>query len=112
MRATLRAHGIYRASLFPEPAGIAEEIRRRYSSMEYEQELLIISATYGAGGEVVAVSEALRSRVADGRLVVQVDNSLAPDPCPGTRKELVVNYIFLGRRRTKTIPEGEELTLP
>jgi hypothetical protein len=112
IRATLRAHGVHRASLFPEPAGIAEEIRRRYGSMEDEQDLLIISASYGAEAGVVDVSEALRSRVVDGRLAVRVDNALAADPCPGIRKELTVHYIFLGRRRKKTVREDEELTLP
>jgi FRG domain len=113
MRATLRAHGIHRASLFPEPAGIAEEIRRRYySSMEDEQDLLIISAWYGSGADVVEVSEALRSRAVDGKLRVRVDNELAKDPCPGVRKELRVIYSFLGRRRKKAVPEDEELTLP
>ncbi len=112
MRATLRAQGIHRASLFPEPAGIAEEIRRRYGSMEDEQDLLIISASYGAGAEVVEVSEALRLRVVDNKLSIPVDNALAGDACPGVRKELTVTYIFLGKRRKQTVRENEELTLP
>lgn len=112
MRATLRAHGIHRASLFPEPAGIAEEIRRRYGSMEDEQDLSILSAWYGAEAKIVDVSEALRWKVVDGRLTVRVDNALAEDPCPGVRKELTVIYMFLGKRRKKTVGEDEELTLP
>jgi hypothetical protein len=112
IRATLRAHGVHRASLFPEPAGIAEEVRRRYSSMEDEQELRIISAWYGAEAGGVDVSEALRSRVVDGKLIVQVDNNLAGDPCPSVRKELSVSYIFLGKRRRRTVREDAELTLP
>lgn len=112
MRATLRALGIHRASLFPEPAGIAEEIHRRYGSMEDEQDLVIISAAYGSGASVIDVSEALRSQVANDKLALRADNALGGDPCPGVQKELCVSYSFLGKYRRKTVGEDEELRLP
>jgi hypothetical protein len=112
MRATLRAHGVHRASLFPEPAGIADEIRRRYGCMDDERELTIISAFYGTDAKSQDITDMLRAFVKDGKLSVTVTNELAGDPCPGERKELRVIYIYQGKRRVRDCAELEELHLP
>lgn len=112
IRATLRAHGVHRASLFPEPAGIAEEIRRCNSSMEDEKEFHIRSAFYGTGDSVIDVTDVLRVKVADNQLNVVANNDLAGDPCPGKPKILTINFMHQGKSRKKTSREGERAILP
>lgn len=112
MRTALRAHGIHRASLFPEPAGIAEEIRRRNGSSEDECDLIIMFAYYGAEGAYLDVTDKLRSYLKGGKLKASVGNHLASDPCPGATKELRVIYITEKEWRTATFQEDKEFTLP
>lgn len=112
MRAILRAHGVHRAALFPEPSGIVEEIRRRHSSMEDEQNLSIIAASYGSDDQAVDVTDILESKITGNELAIRADNTLAGDPCPGTPKELTVTFIFRGKRRRRICREGDELKIP
>lgn len=88
IRATLRAHGIHKASLFPEPAGIAEEIRRSYCCGTDESDLMIMFAYYGANGRFIDVTECLCSRIKNGKLKTHASNNLSGDPCPEAKKEL------------------------
>jgi DnaJ-like protein len=75
-------------------------------------DLVIESAIYGADGKVVDVTRELASRVAGNRLTVEATNGLAGDPNVGVVKVLVVTYVWRGERRTRTVHEGETLTLP
>lgn len=111
MRATLRAHGVHRASLFPEPGGIAEEIRRRNASTEDERGLIIIFAYYGAGEKFFDVTDALRAQVKGCKLKIDAGDHLAGDPCPGVAKELRVIYIQRGKWKTGTCHGGETLSI-
>lgn len=112
IRATLRAHGIHMASLFPEPAGIAEEIRRRHSCVKDESDLAILFAHYGANRKFVDVTEALRSRIKNGKLESHAGNHLSGDPCPEAKKQLHVIYSHQGEWQEQTWKEGEEVSLP
>jgi FRG domain len=112
IRATLRAHGIHRASLFPEPAGIAEEIGRRHHTAEDESELVIMFAYYGANGLFFDITESLRSHIENGKLKTDAGNHLAGDPCPGVKKELQIIYAYQGTWKTQKWAEGEEVSLP
>jgi len=109
---TLRAHGVHRASLFPEPVGIADEIRRRVGATEDVCGLMIMFAYYGAGTRFIDVTDALRARLKEGKLSVHVGDHLGGDPCPGAAKELRVIYAHLGEWRTQSCEEGKELCLP
>jgi len=74
--------------------------------------LKILSGIYGKDGKTVDVTDALRSMVVGGRLVVEAGNALAGDPLFGIVKDLTVAYEWKGERRTRTIREYETLTLP
>ncbi len=114
IRAALRVQGVHRASVFPEPPGIAEEIKRRHSSMEDEKGLYVITATYGIGDRVVDVTQELDLAIRNNGLSINVENALAPtgDPAPGETKELRVSYGIEGKRYLKNVREGKKLRLP
>jgi hypothetical protein len=78
--------------------------------------LHIVQALYGVlvprSAEAVDVTSQLRERVRDGRLSVRADNSLAGDPAPDVVKQLWVEYAVGGQVFTKTVDEGQLLTIP
>ena len=66
-----------------------------------------------AGNKFRDVTDALRSRVDDGRLYLRVDNySMGGDPLPGTHKMLRVLYVLDGERRNVVVDEKTDLRLP
>ena len=87
--------------------------RREESYEQRERGLRILRAYYGAEGQFINVTEALRSRIDNGRLYFRVDNySMGSDPRPGARKWLRILYSYEGERRSVTVPEKTELQLP
>lgn len=79
----------------------------------HERGLQIVRAYYGAEGQFMNVTDALRSRIDDGRLYLRVDNAtMGGDPLPGTRKWLRVLYFYEGIRRNIVIDEKTDLRLP
>ena len=104
-----------------EDAERREEYRERHEDAErreeyrerHERGLQILRAEYGAEGQFVNVTDALRSRINDGRLFLFVDNyNLGVDPAPGVHKHLRVSYIQDGERRRTEVEEKTELRLP
>lgn len=91
-----------------------EDAERREEYREsHERGLQILRAEYGAEGQFVNVTDALRSRINDGRLFLFVDNySLGVDPVPGVHKRLRVSYVQDGERRRTEVDEKTELRLP
>ncbi len=91
-----------------------EEGREHHEGSErHERGVHIIRAYYGAEGHFINVTEALRSRVDDGRLQLWVDDySMGGDPLPGRRKWLRVLYFSDGERRNVVVEEKTELRLP
>jgi hypothetical protein len=78
-----------------------------------ERGLRILRAYYGAEGQFMNVTDALRSRVDDGRLYLHIDNySMGGDPLPGRRKWLRVLYSIDGDRRNVVMEEKTDLQLP
>jgi hypothetical protein len=79
----------------------------------HERGLRILRAYYGAEGQFRNVTEAVRSRVDDGRLHLRVDNdNLGGDPFPGVHKSLRVLYLYDGERRNIVVDEKTDLQLP
>ena len=79
----------------------------------HERGLRILRAYYGAEGQFVNVTDAVRSHLDDGRLFLHVDNySMGVDPAPGTHKWLRVLYTLDGERRNATVDEKTDLRLP
>ena len=79
----------------------------------HERGLVILRAYYGAEGQFMNVTDALRSRVDDGRLFLHVDNySMGSDPLPGAHKWLRVLYMLDGERRSVVVDEKTDLRLP
>lgn len=79
----------------------------------HEHGLRILRAYYGAEGQFVNVTDAVRQHVADGRLFIHVDNyNLGVDPLPGRRKWLRVLYYFDGDRHNVAVEERTDLQLP
>lgn len=77
------------------------------------RELMILSAKYGSGARSVDVTEFVRRKVVAGKLSMHATNaSLGGDPVLGVRKALEVVYSYAGKTYTKTIREGETLSLP
>jgi Domain of unknown function (DUF3395) len=104
-----------------EDAEHREEGRERHQEAEHREEdserhergLQILRADYGAEGQFANVTEALRSQIDDGRLLLFVDNdSMGVDPTPGTRKRLRILYVQDGERRNIEVREKTELRLP
>jgi Domain of unknown function (DUF3395) len=87
--------------------------RREDYPEHHERGLQILRAEYGTEGQFVNVTDALRSRINDGRLFLFVDNyNLGVDPAPGVHKHLRVSYIQDGERRRTEVDEKTELRLP
>jgi Domain of unknown function (DUF3395) len=79
----------------------------------HERGLRILRAYYGADGQFVNVTDALRSRVDDGRLYLHIDNySMGGDPLPGAHKRLRILYTIDGDRRNVVVDEKTDLRLP
>ena len=74
--------------------------------------LVIHSALYGIKGEGNNITDLLRSQISNGKIKILVSNDLSGNPFPGIKKELTVNYSFDGETHSRTIREGEVLTLP
>ena len=89
------------------------EERREEAYDPHERGLRILHAEFGVEGQFADVTDALRSRVDDGRLSVRVDRyNLGVDPAPGVHKYLRVVYVFRGERRNITVDEKTFLQLP
>lgn len=87
--------------------------RRQARYEQRERGLRILRAYYGAEGQFVNVTDAVRSRMDEGRLSFRVDNhSMGVDPSPGARKRLRVLYIYDGQRRNIVVDEKTNLQLP
>ena len=77
------------------------------------QRLRILRAYYGAEGQFINVTDALRQRIDDGRIYIRVNNySMGGDPLPGHRKWLRVLYSYNGERRSVLVAEKTDLQLP
>lgn len=71
--------------------------------------LEILSASYG---EVDCTNE-IKRRLGDKNiLTLNVDNSIIGDPLPGVVKYLIVDYIWLGVKKTISIQENKILKIP
>jgi hypothetical protein len=76
-------------------------------------QLRILRAYYGAEGQFINVTDALQSRIDDGRIYIRVDNySMGADPLPGHRKWLRILYSYNGERRSVVVDEKTDLQLP
>jgi hypothetical protein len=79
----------------------------------HEQGVRILRAYYGAEGQFINVTEALRSRMDDGRLLMHVDNyTMGGDPLPGAHKTLRILYLIEGQRRNIVVDEKTDVRLP
>lgn len=87
--------------------------RRDNAFEHHERGLQILRAYYGAEGQFVNVTDAVRSHMDDGHLFLHVDNySMGVDPLPGMHKWLRVLYMFNGERRSAVVDEKTDLRLP
>lgn len=79
----------------------------------HEHGVQILRAYYGADGQFVNVTDAVRSYVNEGHVSVFVDNNaMGVDPAPGVHKYLRVLYVHHGERRNITVDEKTFLQLP
>jgi hypothetical protein len=102
----------------PEDRGDRRDDHEQHGREERHEEgrergLQIMRAYYGAEGQFVNVTDALRSRMDEGHLYLHVDNySMGVDPMPGVHKSLRVLYVLDGERRNVVIDEKTDLRLP
>jgi HEAT repeat protein len=75
--------------------------------------VVIVKAVYGAlpGGPAVDVTRKVAARVKRGATTVDASNSVFGDPAGGKVKKLCVDYTVNGQANSKTVSEGESITL-
>ncbi len=89
------------------------EERREDGEDRRDRGVQILRAYYGADGQFVNVTDALRSQMIGGRLFLHVDNySMGVDPAPGVHKRLRILYSIGGDRRNIVVEEKTDLQLP
>jgi DnaJ-like protein len=99
--------------LDPEDRWERREEHEREEQREEHRGLRILRAYYGAEGQFMNVTEALRSHVDDGHLFLHIDNyTMGGDPIPEVHKYLRVLYMVDGQRRNIVIDEKTDLRLP
>lgn len=91
----------------------ADRDRDRDRDRDDARALVILRGYYGVQGHTVNVTDALRSRVRDGVLSLNVNNeNLGGDPAIGANKVLIVIYSYRGEEQAAAAWEGSRLTLP
>ena len=74
--------------------------------------LSVTRATYGIGAQVADVTDRVRAAVSKGAFSIKASNDLSgADPAPDKVKELHVVFTHDGVEATRTVREGETLTL-
>lgn len=78
-----------------------------------ETDLVIRMANYGAGDNLVNVTNILISKITQGKLEFFISNdNLGGDPIKGEPKKLDVEYSYGGEVQKKIVDEGNTLILP
>lgn len=78
-----------------------------------KNDIIILSARYGAGNSWMDVAPILRTKKVASKIQVSVTNEeLGGDPAPGIVKKIEATYAFGGRTYSKTLSEGEMLSIP
>jgi hypothetical protein len=82
-------------------------------TLDISTRLVIVKAVYGdlAGGKTDDVTEQLADLVRKNKLTTKADNETFGDPAEGVVKRLKVDYLFDGKRQTKTVGENETLAI-
>jgi hypothetical protein len=75
--------------------------------------LVIKKAVYGdlPDGKAIDVTEKVAVMVKEGALSVDATNENFTDPAEGIAKKLKVDYTFDGAAKSKTVDEGQTLTI-
>ncbi len=118
-----RSDGNLRAALGPfcqevrdhlviKPPQTAQAKKRRTRRGEQDARLVVIGALYGLRDHRINVARKLNNLVKGDQLHAYVGNQLGGDPCPNSRKDLIVEYMWQGARRTVVVQEGDDLNLP
>lgn len=74
--------------------------------------LEILEAKYYTAKISKDVTEKVRNRVSNNRLVLDANNQIDGDPDPGTVKKLKVTFSYSGETSEKEVDEGQTLILP
>lgn len=78
-----------------------------------QTKLDILSATYGAGLNVVDLTGHVRTLVRDNTLAITVDTAtLGQDPAPGTEKTIRIRYRYGSNEELVVAKDFEEIRLP
>ena len=67
----------------------------------------ILSAKYGAGDKWVDATELIKKRCPNPFIPFYVAYNEVSDPCWGTRKSMVVKFMWNGKEMEGSVPEGE-----
>jgi hypothetical protein len=74
--------------------------------------LEILKAEYWTPNARLDVTQELRDRIVDDRLIEYADNTIKSDPDKGRGKKLTIEYRFDGITVTKEFTEGEKMIIP
>lgn len=72
----------------------------------------ILEANYYTTKVSKDVTEKLKNKISNNRLVIDVTNQIDGDPDPGTVKKLKIKYSYSGDTLEKEVDEGQTLILP
>ncbi len=89
-------------------------IEERYQDFKNEtQNITIKSATYGANGQFIDVTDKISAMITEKKYVIISGNELVDgkDPMVGSRKRLTIEYTNNGILKTLSIPEKEARTI-
>jgi hypothetical protein len=76
------------------------------------EELTILSATWGAEESWLNVADILVAKIKVGHRKISVNRVDFGEPAPYKKKILIVTYIYKGQTNLRTVPEDEILILP
>lgn len=90
-------------------------IEDRHQNLNHDetQNIVILSASYGARGQFVDVKDKISEMIAQKNYVIKAGNEIVNgrDPMVGTRKRLTIEYTNNGVLKTLSIPEKESRSI-
>lgn len=94
-------------------ASFSVAVARVAADEKADAKLVIKKAVYGdlPDGKSIDVTQKLKDAVKDGALSIDGSNDNFSDPAEGVAKKLKVDYTFEGKDKSKTVDEGQTLTI-
>jgi len=76
------------------------------------KEFELLSAVYGTEEKFIDVTEKLKQKIENNKLIIKADNNIDGDPHIGKKKKLTIDFISHSKAYRIEIPENETRTFP